>query len=83
VSRHREPWQMTLRQYAAHPLAYSDRPALILGRDEARQALLNAKHYQLVRLAVHQGKRVPADVLAAYPDLQHNPEDHPLFRETR
>jgi len=61
----KEPWQMAKKEYVELPLTIRDKTSI--GRSEIRARL--REHKILVKEALSEGKPVPAEVLADYPDL--------------
>jgi len=78
-SRGEEPWQMTKVEYARkwHDAADTAPPKadeVLTGAQQRDARLVREGHLYAVRRAVEQGKPVPPEVLADYPDLSPQPE---------
>lgn len=69
-TRIKEPWEMTAEEYANEGL-----PAKSLTAPQATiWGLRLTKHEKLVQQALSEGKPVPKEVLADYPDLKEKVE---------
>lgn len=78
----KKPWQMTKEEYYQ---AYKDEIAPL---GDGKQGTLSRKdheyaHRNIVQTAIQEGKEVPPNVLAEYPDLQteNKPKEQPAAKE--
>jgi len=94
----KEPWQMTEKEYVKRPEAMREflqrqkrhstgamLSSIILDPDlEGLVARTDARwHEYLVQKALKEGKPVPPEVLADYPDLVTKPEDEAKDKKTK
>lgn len=66
----REPWQMTRQEFAGEIGIPSGKQAVKDQPESFYRNQANQNHERIVRQAVSEGRAVPTNVLAEYPDLQ-------------